>query len=280
MQFNYAKYLFVLVFLLGGFFIYKIMSKTLVLYVFHVINNRVHHFINNCIFDDKNVGYNISKGGDEGNRSQHGSFYQCWVDKYGKDIADSKFLEMKNQIRETLKEKGTVFSKYGKNGVYKYWIEKYGVDGAKDRLEKKKEKLRNIEKIKKENGWHHTEETKRIIGDHSKNRIVSDETKLKISKTRMGIKYSENTLKKMSLSHKGKTSPNKGIKISEEIKDKISKKLKGKYFGKNNRPFTIDGIFYNSVGEASKKLNILGATIRYRLVSVNSKFDNYKYVKK
>jgi lipopolysaccharide biosynthesis protein len=35
------------------------MSKTLVLYVFHVVNNRVQHFINNCIFDDKNVDFII-----------------------------------------------------------------------------------------------------------------------------------------------------------------------------------------------------------------------------
>jgi lipopolysaccharide biosynthesis protein len=33
------------------------MSKLLVLYVFHDYNNRVDHFINNCIFDDPNVDF-------------------------------------------------------------------------------------------------------------------------------------------------------------------------------------------------------------------------------
>jgi hypothetical protein len=33
------------------------MSKTLVLYVFHIYNERVTHFINNCIFYDENVDF-------------------------------------------------------------------------------------------------------------------------------------------------------------------------------------------------------------------------------
>jgi hypothetical protein len=33
------------------------MSKTLVLYVFHIYNDRVQHFINNCIFYDENVDF-------------------------------------------------------------------------------------------------------------------------------------------------------------------------------------------------------------------------------
>jgi hypothetical protein len=35
------------------------MSKTLVLYVFHVYNTRVKYFINNCIFKDENVDFII-----------------------------------------------------------------------------------------------------------------------------------------------------------------------------------------------------------------------------
>ena len=33
------------------------MPKTLVLYVFHIYNDRVQHFIDTCIFDDKNVDF-------------------------------------------------------------------------------------------------------------------------------------------------------------------------------------------------------------------------------
>jgi hypothetical protein len=35
------------------------MSKTLVLYVFHIYNDRVKYFINNCIFKDSNVDFII-----------------------------------------------------------------------------------------------------------------------------------------------------------------------------------------------------------------------------
>jgi hypothetical protein len=35
------------------------MSKVLVLYVFHIYNDRVENFIKNCIFDDKNVDFII-----------------------------------------------------------------------------------------------------------------------------------------------------------------------------------------------------------------------------
>jgi hypothetical protein len=35
------------------------MTKLLVLYVFHVYNNRVDHFIKNCIFNDENVDFII-----------------------------------------------------------------------------------------------------------------------------------------------------------------------------------------------------------------------------
>ena len=35
------------------------MGKCLVLYVFHIYNNRVRHFIDNCIFNDENVDFII-----------------------------------------------------------------------------------------------------------------------------------------------------------------------------------------------------------------------------
>jgi hypothetical protein len=33
------------------------MTKILVLYVFHIFNKRVEHFIKNCIFKDKNIDF-------------------------------------------------------------------------------------------------------------------------------------------------------------------------------------------------------------------------------
>jgi hypothetical protein len=39
----------------------------------------------------------------------------------------------------------------------------------------------------------------------------------------------------------------------------------------------IDNVEYRSAGEASKLLNIPTVTIRWRVISKNKKFDNYKY---
>jgi group I intron endonuclease len=68
-----------------------------------------------------------------------------------------------------------------------------------------------------------------------------------------------------------------GKQHSEETKNKISESRKGSYHGEQNIPIVIDGVEYRSAGEASKILNIPMVTIRWRVLSKNKKFDNYKY---
>jgi hypothetical protein len=51
----------------------------------------------------------------------------------------------------------------------------------------------------------------------------------------------------------------------------------GSYYGNQNIKFTIDGVEYFSLGEASKKLKIPITTILWRLKSKNKRFENYKY---
>ena len=64
---------------------------------------------------------------------------------------------------------------------------------------------------------------------------------------------------------------------TNETKAKISEFRKGKYFGSQNTPVTIDGVDYNSLAEASKILGISVSTIRWRVLSKNKKFELYKY---
>jgi len=64
---------------------------------------------------------------------------------------------------------------------------------------------------------------------------------------------------------------------SDKTKKYLSESRKGKYCGSQNIIFTINGIEYSSLGEASKKLGIPTTTIRWRLKSNNVKFENYKY---
>lgn len=66
---------------------------------------------------------------------------------------------------------------------------------------------------------------------------------------------------------------------TEEYKDKARERRKDKYFGEQNIPFIIDGVEYDSLGKASKELNIPSTTIRWRIKSKNKKFDNYHYKK-
>jgi len=113
---------------------------------------------------DKKIGYNISKGGKEGDRQT------------GYDIT--------------------------KQGVYNYWVDKYGEKEANIRLENKKEKLRKYNKKKKDEGWRHTEESLNKIRNASKNRKASQEAKEKMRKYRLGMKYSCETKKRMSDSKK------------------------------------------------------------------------------
>ena len=69
-----------------------------------------------------------------------------------------------------------------------------------------------------------------------------------------------------------------GKKHTEETKQKISKaRIEVGYRGNQNIEFSIDGIGYKSLGEASKKLDIPITTIRWRIKSNNKKFKGYQY---
>lgn len=68
-----------------------------------------------------------------------------------------------------------------------------------------------------------------------------------------------------------------GKKHTDETKKHLKDIRIGKYYGSQNKVFYIDDVEYNTLSEASKKLNIHITTISWRLRSKNKKFDNYKY---
>lgn len=72
-----------------------------------------------------------------------------------------------------------------------------------------------------------TEETKKKISESKKGKSFSEETREKIREARKGRVVTKETRKKMSESHKGNKS-NTGKKFSEEVKKKISESQKGK----------------------------------------------------
>jgi len=76
----------------------------------------------------------------------------------------------------------------------------------------------------------------------------------------------------------GKNNPFYNKKHGKEIRRTMSEQRKGKYFGNQNIRFVINNIEYDSLGDASNKLNIPITTIRWRLKSNNKKFESYKYI--
>lgn len=64
---------------------------------------------------------------------------------------------------------------------------------------------------------------------------------------------------------------------SKETKAKLKQAHTGKYYGSQNLPIIIDDIIYFSLLKASKALNIPICTIRWRTLSKNKKFTNYRY---
>jgi len=88
------------------------------------------------------------------------------------------------------------------------------------KISKKSEEIR----IKKLTGRKHSEETKRKISKSNKGKIQIQETRDKISKTRLAkkIRHTEETKIKISKMKKGKPNGKKGIKHNEETKKKIS----------------------------------------------------------
>jgi len=66
---------------------------------------------------------------------------------------------------------------------------------------------------------------------------------------------------------------------SDTVKNKQSERMKGN-IPKNREPIFINGVEYNSYHDASIKLGIPAVTIRWRVLSKNPKYKNYKFKNK
>lgn len=97
----------------------------------------------------------------------------------------------------------------------------------------------------------------------------SDETKLQISSTMSGVKKSEEHAKHIRESQKGKI-------LTDDHKKKLSDAAKKRKKPSHTTRISIDGIEYDSLKEASEKLEIKYHTIQKRLK--NDKFPTYIYI--
>lgn len=205
------------------------------------LNDREVYWIDKFQSTNNQIGYNISIGGSEGDRSigheiAKNGIYNYWVSKYGKDIADTKRNIQIDKLRTYLQEHP---SKLVTEGRYSIWLEKYGKEEADRRYVSWKLKISEYQQYKLEMGWTHSEETKEKIRQALLGRTHSEETKEKLRKPK----------------------PN-------GFGEKISKLKKGKPLGPSKRrkqiqQFTLDNKLikeWNSISEAEKTLQIYNIT--------------------
>ena len=117
-------------------------------------------------------------------------------------------------------------------------------------------------------GYQHTEEAKKKISIASKKmsietrrlarskQIITESHKKHMSEARLGMKFSEEHLKNLSLSHVGNPGYWEGKERPEETRIKICEKL-----SKNKVICVETGVIYRSVKEASRLTGIASANI-------------------
>lgn len=106
----------------------------------------------------------------------------------------------------------------------------------------------------------------------NKNKHHSEETKKKIGNIHRNKKVSKETRKKQSIARQGKTSPRKGIILSDDVKEKIRKTLIG-------RKHTIESIEKNKKA-SQKSYKIIYPDNSIRIINGLKKFckqNNYSY---
>jgi hypothetical protein len=134
--------------------------------------------------------------------------------------------------------------------------------GEKNRIKLTGRKITNPETIKKlsiSSKKRMTDDVRKQISERMKNRVVSDETKRKLSEAkkgksyRKGYKLSEEHKIKISNSNMGRKGANLGKKFSEEHKKKISDAQKGE---KNHRYGKTNNIEHKEkISKSLKKYN-------------------------
>lgn len=124
------------------------------------------------------------------------------------------------------------------------------------------------------------------------NRLISNETRQKISKAGMGRRQSLETIEKISSAQRGSKNHNFGKKASRETREKMSKTRKGvkktdnhkKKIGIGNSVSIIckeNNIIYSSIKEASNSLNLNRNCIYKVLIGIknNIKGFTFSYIK-
>ena len=191
------------------------------------------------------------------------------ADKYGRDIFTRVILEDNiNDIDLNNKEIYYIGLEDSFNNGYNSTL---GGEGGNHWVNSKtKEELRSIRQ----------KQSKKLKG-----RVFSDETKLKMSESAKNKIFTKKHRENIgeAIMKRG------GIPHTNKTKDKLSKIMSGKKnpehskFMIDNNPksqqVSIDGIIYNTIKEASERLNISRSVVKYRLNTKTEKFKNWFKIK-
>jgi len=165
-----------------------------------------------------------------------------------------------NKMKTTLKENNSKLSEQERKEKWGRVGEKNGMFGKTHTEEARKNISEKNTGVSKNMGFKHSDETRK---KHSENAKLRTGDKNPFYKTGKTLVQEKNQFY--------------GKKLSDEAKNNISKKNKDKKHPETSKKITIDNINYNSLSEASKKLNIHITTISWRIKSKNPNFDNYTY---
>lgn len=152
------------------------------------------------------------------------------VNKYGKENFTVTMIDTAETLDELNEKEIYYISKYNAQADENFYnISKGGLDGGplfKGHTHTDETKQRISNKVKgTKNGFygkHHSEACREIMSEKRKQRTTSDETRLKMSKAHIGIKFTEEHKRKISESQKGEKGNNWGKTLSDNVKQKIS----------------------------------------------------------
>lgn len=95
-----------------------------------------------------------------------------------------------------------------------------------------------------------------------------------------GQKHTEEARELISDAKKGKTSNFKGSKQTNKVKEFLSQQNYGTSAKERRKPLYIDGIYYESISQASEKTGLARRLIRERCHSNADRFQNYEWATK
>lgn len=108
-------------------------------------------------------------------------------------------------------------------------------------------------------GYRHSEASKEQMSLTHKARGITPENRIKMSKAKIGMKFTQTHCQNISNAQRGKT-------LTPEHRENLKRGCMNRS-PNNVRQISIDGIIYSSTTEASRKLNIHNTTLAHRAKS-------------